>query len=574
MAIRSRRCGCDCNNSTVAASGLVGATGVVSARSCCQSYSDVPCQYAVMFECYNDWPLWTRDDTCGTDVFGDGILRTPYYVPQNYDSPYGPTDCSGPPSPLGLTFPVVGLVKDCPTDIDGSCSYTNKLYFAPNKVASDYTTMSPSIISNIKPNAAQNTFPPISKSGSDPIQFIEAQYEIDTPATGVINEYIKSLCNHGDMFGSYNDSSHMTLWRLSIGSGTVALEWEVDEVLNAMPRFGATVVSGVITGSGNTGVSPYRPRYVAEDTWNVWGRNSMDLQNPEDWPNLKRRICVAALNRGEVNLRCDSHTDQCNCCDAGGDAANVTFTVTGCSGIAGTYGGTMVRIRNSGDLEAGVTIPGSAPCGIFWGTFGGTGDICAISGVNWSNQLGLSIYCDGSNYNVIPYCYQSDSGVYVQQTAATVNTETCGCYGVDLDFTLPSDLDCCCPSAETICSECVSDCINASVPTFTFDNGSCVAYYPGGTVQLNALAGEPAGTCIYYGTDETSDYLLTVYLYYSSSFPTNPWYMSLNLYSKINSCGTGSFGSAFNRSSCEETFTFGTFFNITPSVFYITTTAC
>lgn len=422
MAVREKRCGCDCLNQTVAATGLVTPTGTpITARPCCSGWSDgTPCRYAVMFECFNDWPLWTGT-ACG---------RVPAGVTLNWDG----SDYCGIPSPLGLTFPTMEVIRDCLGDTTGECLYSNRLYNNV-KIGQIVTHMAPSYLTDhYDSGVSVNAFPPYSSTSSGVI-YHEADFNryVDNPDYGDTEaDPTKPECGH------YADGQN--LWELSIGSNPAILEWTYDNVLSRMTRFGGNTISG---GGNVSGVN--RPRYVAETGWALWGRNTMHLQNPDDWPNLKRRVCVAPLDIGYVNNPCSSHSDQCVCCDIGGSGLPFSVVIGNCNRLAGSYSWDLIR-QTGTPPYCGVSEP-TAPCGWFWTSIGTAGSCPTGVTPEYGGQVGFLIYCDAapptSPYNIDLYCYRNDTSCWVSAGSATITSFQCLCDGPYFSFTLPA-IDCCC----------------------------------------------------------------------------------------------------------------------------------
>lgn len=453
--IGKNRCGCDCKNQTVEAQqGYTGTGTRLNPAPCCDAWPNgTPCRYAVIFECFHEWPLICNDYVCG-DLPFQTMINKPFGVSLNEDAN---SQLCTIPSPLGLTFPVMELMRDCGVDITGGCAFTNKLY-NNSKIAPIITHMAPSYLTDQYPNAEINKFPPYHLNAGN-IVYHQADFKraYAYPGYGDDTEVnpAQPSCFHAE--------DGTTLWELKIGLDRPTLEWTYDYVLNSMPRFGATQVgdcsfSPAGTGTGtHASVSSHRPRYVADAAWDLWGRNTMTLQNPEDWPSLRPKICVVALQTGSWTNPCETHADQCECCDPGGDLP-FSVTIGGCSRLAGSYSFILER-HYGAPPYCGVNEP-TAPCGWFWATIGTGSTDCPTGTVpEWSGEVGFLIYCDKSPdipYKIKIYCYRNDTACWVYQTDATITLYQCTCDGPFFVFELPNTISCCC-EVENVQTNCCPD---------------------------------------------------------------------------------------------------------------------
>jgi len=468
------RCGCDCKNQTeLVEQGYVGTGTALADAPCCDAYPNgTPCRYAIIFECGHDWPLMVQSSclTGGTEI--GGLIYVPYGVLLNENL----EGLCQAPTPLGLTFPVMEVLRDCPSDITGECIYTNRLYYNFIKPSGFETHMATSYLIDRGADAENIKFPPY-RLNAGAVEYTKARYGRGFADPNRGPDIDDDACYHPYDLGF----EYSTLWELKIAASPVSLEWVYDDVLNAMPQFAET-------GTGS-GPNPHRPRYEAVDTWNLWGRNTMVLTNPEDWPALPKSICVVPESYGGIVNQCTSHEQQCTCCDIGEATGVIWPTITGCDKLNGTYTGVSQRYVDGDTLPPGVTMPGDAPCGFFWSLIG-PDDECDISGTTWSSTIGLMTYCDGTTQHVVPYCYNVDTSQFVEQTEATVTVQECTCQGLYFEFELSSDLDCCCPPIVPACNcdeTCLTVTYSSTVLTSFFDP-PCVV--PGRTVVLN---GSPEG---------------------------------------------------------------------------------
>lgn len=491
--------GCDCKNQTEEVSPLLSTTGTGTAlrdAPCCDAYPDgTPCRYAIIFQCEHAWPLWMPSSCLTGGVEIGGVMHVPYGVLLNEN---GEGLCQVP-SPLALTFPVMEVLRDCPSDVTGECIYTNRLYYNFIKPSGFQTHMATSLLIDRVTDAAVNKFPPYRVNAGE-IEYVKARYgrAYADPNRG-------PDVDDDDCYHPYDlEFEYSTLWQLKIGGSPASLEWVYDDVLDAIPQF-----APVGTGSGP---NAHRPRYEAIDAWDLWGRNTMVLQNPEDWPALPRTVCVAPESYGRIVNRCSSHEEQCTCCDIGESTGVIWPTITGCDKLNGTYTGVSQRYVDGDTLPPGVTMPGNAPCGFFWCLIG-PDDECDISGTTWSSTIGLMTYCDGTTQHVIPYCYNKDTSQFVEQTEATIITQECTCKGLYFVFELAADLDCCCPPPVDPDCPCADSCLTVTLPGSTVDN--CA---PGGGGQpcdrvtgVVTLTRNAGGGCYWtnqpLGAPGTTDYV-------------------------------------------------------------------
>jgi hypothetical protein len=198
--------------------------------------------------------------------------------------------------------------------------------------------------------------------------------------------------------------------------------------------------------------------YEAVATWDEFGRNTMHLTDATaaEWPELPRRICVVALDTPGINNPCETHEQQCNCCDPGTDTASITGNLSNCGRLSGEVTWTGTRYVSPAALPAGVSYPGSSPCGVFWGTIGSSGDGCDSGGSTWSGEVGLMTYCNGTTWAGNAYCYDTDLEEWVDQGALTLSNVECLCGGVYFDVELP-ELECCCDGSEPVDTSCCPD---------------------------------------------------------------------------------------------------------------------
>lgn len=457
--VGKNRCGCDCKNQTVdsVGTGALG-TGVGYNYGCCASLADGgPCRYAVLFECLHTWPLWidATGYTCGIVVDETAIPKIPVGVLLNSTNGIDLTACAIP-SPLAMTFPITELQRECNTSND-QCIWSQKLYRNSLKGIDEITHMATSYLVDALAESETIRFPPYSLASGE-IVYHAARYE----RTNVDPNYgadpaVDGSCAH------YEITNSTTLWELNLSASPPSLEWVYDEVLNAMPRFGGAGTDG----TGTT--SSHRPQYLATAAWDVFGRNTMTLQNPEDWPSLPRNVCVVAVDGGLLDSQCDGGPSfNCACCDPGGDAIFIKLSLTGC-GIAVVLEDFGLNRRTDATDLPGVTVPAGA-CGFFWATTSiGDGVGCTDPGSDlgttgddfiWGGSVGIAIWCDGTDWQATTYCYEGREGIWRPQGTTTVGTFDCLCAGPQLDITLPAEMDCCCQCA---CADDVPDTVYADV---------------------------------------------------------------------------------------------------------------
>lgn len=468
--IGKRRCGCDCKNQTIDADQ--GPHNV-----CCRRDEGLgtPTRYGVAFECSHDWPLYTTnvpDSPCPA-FWPVGVYPS---ITSACSSPDSISPCSVPDG-LAMTYPVLELKKDCivnaiaPSTTEpveyNSCSYSNAMYIIGGSIIGSgcllHSVFDSQLTELNNPSELGRLFPPYKTYVPPNIEYVKGDY------------YRDSALVHWEWFNGPNPAERVAtdwvhLWHLDLDAATVYLEWCYDYVLNQM----------------NGGLGKPRPRYEALSTdWDLWGRNTMVLTNPEDWPSLRPNICVFAIGAPKVPSNpCATHTQRCVCCDPGGDTINIHVVVSGCivfppgavyeADLIGTRlypGGYTGTGTGTSGVPCGVVAP-SGVCGFFWATFdpGGESEPCPETtgtgpsdGKEWTGNIGIAFYCTGSGVGptgsgppivVDLYCeYNGPDGLcYDGPYNASVSETLCNCDGWLAAFTA-SDLPCCCGSIQTCCCE-------------------------------------------------------------------------------------------------------------------------
>jgi hypothetical protein len=421
--------GCNCYNET--SIHLEDLDDPAYYLPCCESLDGGlgPCIYAVIFGCDHSWPVVSAADGFGIRQYVGLPCDTEGFCGNDY---------------VKWFYQVHRLKKEC----QGSCKWSETHIVASDigsEACADFieAKMIPCDGAVYFPSD-QHTFP---QYEGPPLQAIKACYKEWEPTDAT------------ECFGIPVDGvQSFRFWSLDL-SGTPTLTWEFPGV----PGFGDP--AAVLTSLGKA-----PPVYTAVDTWNVFGRNTMVIDDPYRWPSCQPEICVVGIKRG-LPAACDTNEAQCNCCDNGEDTAQFMVDVTGCEGFAGAQAVLSTRETDPGDFVAeypGADWPASAPCGV-WPFVLSSGDGCTVGDVSYSGNILVVIYCDGNDYQGDAYCFDTEINEWVNKSALSI-TWRCidGCEEFEtlegpvtvcctwvVEFTLP-ELDCCCPE-EPPCCPCVAD---------------------------------------------------------------------------------------------------------------------
>lgn len=408
------RCGCDCKNATreVPVESEPFGTGTGSSQRwlhfpCCNG-TPAPIRYAIIFECFNPWPMWNPGSTasyCAEYNIG-GVPVLPACVRLNCrrTAPFpGGTceSCLAPPG-LSLTFPVTEVRKACVFDwFDDACSYWQSLHYDYLLPETIDTYMDDSALYDMRPDAVADKFPP---------------YRIQ-PGTGSnageIIEYGSAWFGTADV--GYADKTPSILWYMDIDAEPVYLEWWYDCALAQM----------------NGGAGKARPRYEAIRTWERFGRNTMVLTNPEDWPSLRPKICVVPAAGRHISP-CNTQEAMCGCCDPGNDVSIWAVTINGC--LNGTHIVIGHRKRRASEVPCGIEFPANAPCGAWEILFSVDNECEGGTGTAWGSQIYELVWCTGpGQYQGDVYCFDTEAGCWSKKGSISVSSFQCikGCKAFD-----------------------------------------------------------------------------------------------------------------------------------------------
>lgn len=281
--------------------------------------------------------------------------------------------------------------------------------------------------------------------------------------------------------------------RITVEASATSCYWSVDdEELFRKWIFYKDDLDGYLKLNTRTGAEAlYRCRNMVctgPSTFYQISRTEPDLDG------LPRRLCLLPLE-SEPTKVCLTAEDQCNCNDPGAMTATYNLEIRGCDGVL--FNGTTSASRDYSGVSwpCGIDFPNPAPCGAFLFDLplGDCGDAAKFV-----------IWCDGSDYRGLAYCYDEDAMCWELQGAIGITRED-RCLGPYLVLTLP-EMDCCCTGVA--CSDC-------EIPaTLTVEFTSTCSVFDGEIVtvtQINATTWTGALRFVYGVRVRCVDGAFTVY---------------------------------------------------------------
>lgn len=425
--------GCNCNNATEPSTQPD--TEDVPCLEC-DSTDEVPCRYAVIFQCGLAWPLVVKEGET--------------------TSPFGFT---GQTLQMPMTFPVVELKKDCICGPLYSQRGYSTIWANLNGPDVDHSILiDANLIDDLDTGLPFWKFPPYALTGDPPkIEYRGAKWQrkYENGTAEIFNLEVECLNRAPNVcFALINELPipavedtepfGLKLWNLDIESDPPKLVW------GDFGGPGSIFPDGTTYNDMMTALGRNLPIYVADGTWDVWGPNSMTLQNPGDWINLPRQVCVVPVDQREsrteayeglvprfnLNKHCVDRQSSCKCCDNGND---LCIQFPPCNGPAQNL--FLTRIKEEVELPEGITWPTAATP-------------CYVHGVQVPNGGPyVVIYCDGETYLMDLWCYDDDEEEWVKEVDGLVaDSFECGCQEPRFEFTIPP-IPCCAEDVQTCCCD-------------------------------------------------------------------------------------------------------------------------
>lgn len=430
--------GCSCKNATQDAT--IPDTEDLPCLEC-DGTTEVPCRYAVIFQCMLDWPLtYTNESNEEIAPFGWPAF---------------------PPEPnVMMTYPVVELKKDCICDgVYSQRAYpvgmSHSILVDSNQFAEDISTFGPLY-----------RFPPYTLTG-DPVA-IEYQPAVwqrpvilgtdgglasnhFNPEWTCLNPF-RSVCDYlanNEPIPDIMEPIGAKAWSLDIESDPPTLTW------GALSGTGAVLPNGSTFNQLFELLDRTLPIYVADGPWSVWGQNALTLQNPLEWINLPRRVCIVPVDQFEArtefygfnnvegdvprfNLsqtiggswlpQCVSRLASCSCCDNGLDL---------CIASPCPAWGDYISLQRTAFAEQDWWPEAATPCSVF----------TALVGTELVGTAFIVVYCDGETYRLDLYC--GEEKIVDSQAADTLS---CTCQEPRFSWNIEGPIPCC-GGVETCCCD-------------------------------------------------------------------------------------------------------------------------
>lgn len=229
-------------------------------------------------------------------------------------------------------------------------------------------------------------------------------------------------------------------------------------------------------------------------------RNTLRLESyPDSMDDCRKFPKAVCIVPGYTNFQtpCDTAADMQACCDSGADEVCLDVDVLDCSG-GDTTTVSVVGVRNA-SLPTGVSNP-SGKCGYFWGT---ASVDCTTSGKTGSFTFGLLVWCDGSDWQVSQYCYESSPyGSGWTEVCTTTATLTDCCPIFRITFYCDGTTGCCCtPDTGTIDTDCCPDDLIPETLTAELSPGTdCPGFDQSGTLTYGTSGSPPTLEEFWLGT--------------------------------------------------------------------------
>jgi hypothetical protein len=439
-------CGCDCRNETRTLDPTYPDTSTRTGRwGCCGNETPpeegipggVPSGYAVLFECEHPWP-WQLGDRWWVDANefqGGGGTAMP-----------------------SMTYPIHFLGKVC----THGCVYQARegagqgacVVPCPPEESLQSSYFRVCRLENQVPGA-NSEFPayryknPPAPDGESQFDYVRHWLHLGT------NTRLQNVFG-GGVFGTINepdpgpdDDRNCGRWLQNINpiGGQGALDfvtWVLDVKENgvgilswAIPNGSPAVAERFSLLRRGRPIPTGGVTYISDANWTAFGRNTLTLQNPQDWPSLPEKVCVVPVHWPFMAHRCDDHESFCKCAEFS-NCDSLPFSVRFCEDETST----ALSMASSRDLPwtdpPGVSVVDS-PCGYWWGTYASY--LCT-----GFTAMGFQVWCDGSEWHVKPYCYNGTT--WTAQAEADVSNYSVACDGIRFTWTA-GEIEClCCPPPE------------------------------------------------------------------------------------------------------------------------------
>lgn len=425
----TRRCGCDCKNSST----FTSCEGTVQVP-CCEYCPEAPCGYVVK------WCCWLP---CNGDTANGGIPRL---MPLWRDCLFNGEACSYSNYDGRGVSPASQDIDSCASLWGGGGVPNN-----PETSEGHYETICPPIWEDTEGVLSKRTLP------FDSCCMSPGGVGVTEP--GGIGE---GRCGWGDFYNMANGE-----WQSWITG------------VDGMTKWATLTITGETTAR-LVGAGPVSYEYRCDD-FDCTGDNVFllylgDTPRDELCAALPNEVCVSVM-ADNFRTPCSSGQAVCDCCDPGYSSAPFILNAAGC----GVNNNVVTMTRHVNDDAA------SDPCGFTahdgdCGYFTGAAGVNAVGCTPPEKELYLTEWCTDGEWHLHGCCY--DTSTMVATDLGTANASpNCSCpTGANPQFSL--DLGACCCTPTVTC-----DCCETGFPatlyisTHVVSGGGCT-FWEGKTITM------------------------------------------------------------------------------------------